>query len=425
MRQAGLILKNLKSNKMHARNLLTLFFLSLGFVMSAQNHPTCDGSRYKDNVFSNVVVTTGINFGAATTISGNPKQLDMDIYEPSGDIAPNRPVIILGFGGSFIAGNREDLDFLCRAYAKKGFVAATIDYRLYDGWLLPLPSAETMQDVVTKAVADFKAAVRFFREDAEGANTYKVDPDLVFLGGISAGSIAAAHAAVMDSTDVYSVELQAIIDANGGLEGNSSNNLQYSSEVQGLINFSGGLGDADWLDENDPPLFSIHDEFDGVVPYGEGYGSILGFDIIYMEGSQIMHEVADDVGVQNHLITIEGSTGHVSFMSGQQNQKEAIDSSAVFLEELICGFVSSVTPETALAMQQVTVFPNPTNGILFLNNQEALSLRLNLVDVLGRSILQADGVDALDLSGFSKGIYLLEIEDLDTSSKTMRRVVVE
>ena len=48
-----------------------------------------------------------------------------------------------------------------------------------------------MIDVVTKAVADFTAVVRHFKEDADTDNLYNVDPDLIFVGGISAGAIAA------------------------------------------------------------------------------------------------------------------------------------------------------------------------------------------------------------------------------------------
>ncbi|MFT4668255.1 MAG: para-nitrobenzyl esterase, partial [Gammaproteobacteria bacterium] len=356
---------------MQLKNLHLLFFLLSFTALNAQNHPTCDGARYIEDVFTDVEVTEGINFGSATTISGNAKELDMDIYEPSGDVVENRPVIILGFGGSFIGGTRQDLDFLCRAYAKKGFVAVTIDYRLYDGSLLPLPSAETMQDVVTKTVADFKAAVRFFREDADGTNEYGVDPNLVFLGGVSAGGIAAAHAAVMDDSDTYSDELEAIITANGGLEGNSSDNLQYSSEVQGFVNFSGGLGDADWIDENDPPFFSIHDDMDGTVPYGEGFASIFGFDIIAMDGSQIMSQVADANNVLNELVTIEGSTGHVSYFGSQPSTTESIDASSVFLENLICNvIVMTNASEVNSPLNSLIVYPNPTEGMLFLKGEE-------------------------------------------------------
>ncbi len=413
---------------MQIKNLHLLLFLFsiIAININAQNHPTCDGARYIEDIFTEVEITAGVNFGSATTISGNAKELDMDIYEPSGDVVENRPVIILGFGGSFIGGMRQDLDFLCRAYAKKGFVAATIDYRLYDGSLLPLPTAETMQDVVTKTVADFKAAVRFFRENADGANEYGVDPNLVFVGGISAGAIAAAHAAVMDDSDTYSDGLQAIITDNGGLEGNSSDNLEYSSEVQGYVNFSGGLGDADWIDENDPPFYSVHDDMDGTVPYGEGFASIFGFDIIAMDGSQVMNEVANANNVLNELLTIEGSTGHVSYFGSDPSETETIDASSVFLENLICNIiVVASASEVNSRLNSITVYPNPTRGMLFLKGEEGMSLSVTVRDMLGKELMYFENDRSLDLSAFAKGMYFVEMKDMESLDVVVKRVVVE
>lgn len=63
------------------------------------------------------------------------------------------------------------------------------------------------------------------------------------------------------------------------------------------MNYSGGLADASWIDENNPPFHSVHDEFDGTVPYREGFASVFGIDIIYMEGSKIMQETEDSLGI--------------------------------------------------------------------------------------------------------------------------------
>ena len=212
-----------------------LLLLLTSFQLVAQDHPTCDGNRYRADVFENFTETTGLKYGEGTTFGGNFQGLFLDVYEPEGDTETLRPVIILAFGGSFIGGAREDMAFLCEAYAKRGYVAVTIDYRLYDGALFPLPSAEDMTDVVIKSISDMKAAIRYMREDAATTNLYKIDPDNIFVGGISAGSITAAHTAVIDSTDTFTDELMTILEANGGWEGNTSDNFEYSSDVQGYI----------------------------------------------------------------------------------------------------------------------------------------------------------------------------------------------
>jgi len=56
----------------------------------------------------------------------------MDIYQPTGDIETARPLIIWAHGGSFQSGTSADADVvaLSQAFAKKGFVCASINYRL-------------------------------------------------------------------------------------------------------------------------------------------------------------------------------------------------------------------------------------------------------------------------------------------------------
>ena len=122
-----------------------------------------------------------------------------------------RPTIIMAVWGSFIAGYRENLAAICESYAKKGYVAVTIDYRLFDGPIFPVPSASIMKDVVVKAIGDYRAAIRFMKEDAATTNTFRVDANYIMVGGISAGALAASHAAVLDESDPIPDDLLEII----------------------------------------------------------------------------------------------------------------------------------------------------------------------------------------------------------------------
>lgn len=405
------------------KKIIYTLLLFTSFQLAAQDHPTCDGNRYRSDVFENFTLSTDIKYGEGTTFSGNFQELFLDIYEPEGDTAIARPVVILAFGGSFIGGAREDMAYLCEAYAKKGYVAATIDYRLYDGPFFPLPSGEDMTDVVVKAISDMKAAVRYMREDAATANTYKIDPDNIFAGGISAGGIVAAHVGVIDSTDVFTDELLAILEANGGWEGNSSENLEYSSEIQGFINFSGALNDASWIDAEDPPFMSVHDDMDGVVPYGEGFASIFTFDIIYMEGSQIMNQEADTEGVMNTLYTIENSDGHVSYMGNEAGRVENINRSADFLYELLCAdYVSGVNDEYR-ELQGLNISPNPTTGLINLRNDSSLNLISTIFNAFGQDLGTWENTSQIDLSHLANGIYFLETSNEESKAKTVTRIV--
>ncbi len=115
----------------------------------------CPGGRYANEIFSGYTVTT-------TTYS-TPYNLQMDIYQPTGDTLSARPLIILAHGGSFISGTRTadaTVDSLCARFARRGYVTASIDYRL--GTTAQMLSSDSTQPIseVIQAVSDGKAAIR-------------------------------------------------------------------------------------------------------------------------------------------------------------------------------------------------------------------------------------------------------------------------
>jgi para-nitrobenzyl esterase len=404
--------------------LLFLFITSLSISIHAQTDG-CDGSRYIDDVFAEVSVSEAIKYGEGTTIFDNFQELFLDVYEPQNDALEKRPVIILAFGGSFIGGKRGDLDFLCEAYARKGYVAVSIDYRLFDGPLLPVPTGDQMKNVVIKTVSDMKAAIRFMRQDADTDNIYRIDPNKVFIGGISAGSITAFHTAVIDEDDAFEPDIVEILEANGGIEGNSSDNFQYSSEVQGLVNFSGGLNDAGWIDENDPPFVSIHDDMDGVVPYGAGFASIFNIPIIYMEGSKRCQEVGDSLGIMNQLKTIENSSGHVSYFSNPSTIAENVDYTASFVADIVCANGPTSTDDLANNLESIQVFPNPTSGSISFNETDINDFQLELYNILGRKLNTYSNTTTLALNQYPNGIYFIKMTDLNTESTKTLKVILE
>lgn len=392
--------------------LFTFTLVLFGSSLFAQS--ACDGSRYIDSTFGGIDTTAAILFGNGDTYAGNNQDLYMDIYEPSGDLLNERPVIVLAFGGSFIGGARDEMDFLCRYYAERGYVAVTIDYRLYDGPFIPLPNATAMTDVVVKAVSDMKAAVRYLREDAANGNPYKIDTNLIFVGGISAGGIVANHVAFLDSTDTHDADVAAAVANNGGWEGNSSSNFQYSSEVQGVVNFSGALKSASYIDVNDPPFFSAHDDQDDVVPYGVGSASIFTIPIIGMEGSGVMNTVGDSLGINNMLITIPNSTGHVSYFNGSSTWRDTVETgSCVFMEDVICG--GPVASIASISAPVSKVYPNPSTADITLELGELPSAyQLTLVNAMGQVVYQQsslmDAFVRIPRQNLPAGMYVLQLQ---------------
>lgn len=95
----------------------------------------------------------------------------MDIYVP-GDAAAPRPAVMLVHGGGWSAGHKGDLRWAARRFARAGYVAATIEYRLVPDGAFPASSR------------DVACALSFLRANA---GDYLIDPDRVAVYGYSAG----------------------------------------------------------------------------------------------------------------------------------------------------------------------------------------------------------------------------------------------
>lgn len=157
--------------------------------------------------------------------------LRMDVHLPAERPAAGAPVVVWIHGGGFWSGDRSRLTPYARAFAARGWVAATIDYRLLphtvvqrDGWSVGVPGA----------VADARAAVRFLRRNAE---RFGLDPERVAVAGVSAGAITALHLAAR---------------ASG------------ADRIQAAVAIS-GFGPPEGLGAGDPPALLLHGTADPVV----------------------------------------------------------------------------------------------------------------------------------------------------------------
>jgi len=167
--------------------------------------------------------------------------LTMDIYTPIGSPATKRPVLIMAHGGSFSGGSKAENTSteIARRFASRGYTTASINYRL-ESSILNLTDSNVAAGAVMRAVGDMKAAVRFFRKDAAGANLYLADTNTVYVGGNSAGAITAVNLAYLNDSLEAPVYIRSQIATNGGVDGNSGN-PGYSSKVSGVLNFAGGV----------------------------------------------------------------------------------------------------------------------------------------------------------------------------------------
>jgi predicted esterase len=391
--------------------LILFFCLFLNAERPAAQNPGCDGSRYLDDNFTQIVKTT-VDYAPTTSHLGQPITLTMDVYEPADDTLSARPVVILAHGGSFIFGDKTMMDRWCRLLAKKGYVAATIQYRLYPFLVLGLPDSIDIFDTAVKAVGDMKAAVRYFREDADTDNQFRVDANNIFIGGYSAGAVTALHTAYLDTGDDIPAFLNNLLTANGGIEGSSgtATNQTYSSKSRAVVNMSGGIYRSFWLDETEAPLVSVHGTADETVPYTYG----LAANIAYLEGSSLVHARAEAIGLRNDLHTVPGA-GHTNLYD-QAVWQPHVDTfwlnATPLLESLVC--TSSGVGVTEIQDTPWRLFPNPVGDGLFTIQfpAEITSVDVLLYDLSGKLLMrqhQANAQTGISTAALSPGAYLVQL----------------
>ena len=132
------------------------------------------------------------------------RAMELDLFRPR-NIATPLPAIVCIHGGGWFKGKRSDMTLLAQALAAKGFVTATISYRLSGEAKFPA------------AIEDCKAAVRFLRANAD---RFGICIDAIGVTGLSAGG----HLAALLSTSSGVKELEG-----------SGGHAQQSSRVQACM----------------------------------------------------------------------------------------------------------------------------------------------------------------------------------------------
>ncbi len=113
-----------------------------------------------------VIWEAGIEYSNASD-----EHLQLNLARPKTGTGPF-PAVLCIHGGGFRAGKRDSYDSLCLKLAERGYVAATITYRLAPKHQFPA------------AVHDTKAAVRWLRANAQ---KYNINPAKIGVTGGSAG----------------------------------------------------------------------------------------------------------------------------------------------------------------------------------------------------------------------------------------------
>jgi len=270
-------------------------------------------TRYIDEVFDEISITENVVYGNAPDLpfiflfewNTVDVDLDMDIYEPVGDVEPQRPVIIFLHPGSFFSGSNESGDMVSLASdaAKRGYVGISANYRLG----LNIVSTYSGERAVYRGVQDASAIVRYLREHHEELN---IDPDKIFIWGSSAGSFIGLHLAYSDDTERPESTYGSGSDPDLGCIDCEGNIYNHSSKPNALVSCWGAIGDLDWINqEDDIPAVMHHGTLDLVVSHDSGLPFTVNIALPVVYGSSQIYNRLNSLNIDSEVY-IEQGVGH-------------------------------------------------------------------------------------------------------------------
>ena len=148
----------------------------------------------------------------------------------------------------------SDIKKICKEFAKRGFVAITVEYRL--GVKLPsladVDEFYTVQQVLGmwRAAQDARGAIRsIIRRENEGTEPFRIDTSKIFLAGNSAGAVTAMNVAYYNLSSMLSAAFPSGINSSnvlGGINQNfyygqwtGTNAINYT--IAGVLDMWGGV----------------------------------------------------------------------------------------------------------------------------------------------------------------------------------------
>lgn len=344
---------------------ILLFMLTMMSVASlkAQNSGPYLEELYDITVQENVpygfnATILPVLFGQTT--EAVPRPLVADIYMPTNDDNTARPLILVMHSGNFLpfpqnngtSGTHRDSTVveICTRLAKRGYVAASLDYRL--GWNPVDPSQDIRKffliNAAYRGVQDCRTAVRYFRKSvADANNPYGINPEAIGTWGVGTGGYIAAAVATLDEyNDVvipkFLIDLgdgpvpMVIEPINGNIYGTSvgvvppgypvlppgdtlcyPNHVTYAdgteipSDISFTVNNGGALGDISWIDDGEAvaPWVSYHVPNDPFAPYTTGVLTVPGtgdpadpsddFPVVEVSGSYDIQARLQELGTND------------------------------------------------------------------------------------------------------------------------------
>lgn len=404
---------------------LIIFFAMLCNVAFSQQY--CIPGRFDTtNVFTEMELDSVIvQYGQNLNWVSVPSSLSLTMYYPNMtiDTMHKRPFVLLVHGGSFRNGSRYDLVSEVQYFAKKGYVSATIDYRL--GWAGSNPANCSGDNnlhinAVYRAVQDAKAALRFI---SANASIYHIDSTNIFIGGTSSGAFTSLGVGFI-SQDEFNIVKPGISTLLGPLD--SASNIYTDTYVlKGILSYKGAIWDSIVIDDTDAlPTIFLHGTADPYYPYltGNAYTCSSYF---MMQGSGLLAERLDHLEMCYELnYKVNGDHGDIypaTYTLGRR---------ALFMKRILCGECDQIIVEDQVmivdtlivAMQEYqqenalpdfVAYPNPISDYVILRAEVDGNFRYEIYSA-AMQVIREDSfchqtrIDCVDLP---EGLYVLVVYD--------------
>lgn len=387
----------------------SLILLGLTWSIAARSQFCLPENRFTEAEYFNITqIDSSINvlYGSAPNVQGEMVDLYMDFYHPNmeQDDLESRPVVVLVHGGGFIVGNKELMREKCIAFAQRGFVAATISYRLN----FPPNNAARYQ-----ATQDLHAAIRYM---VTISAEFGIDTGRIFVGGRSSGSITALNLALLKQEDWNEIDENFELDF-GGIE-ESGNLLDVEFDVKGIFNNWGQTFLQGANPETMRPMISFHGEEDPLVGIDE-VATPAGDTLI---GSRYLHNAWIENNVCSEL-NIDPDGGH-GIYDNPSGAVFRVERASCFFKSIFCNECASLSTNdsipancsealsvpTGQSENDYLVFPNPFDDRLSIQGLKGTEDFI-LVNSRGSQIHSGKNLSEIDLSLLPSGLYFLEIKE--------------
>lgn len=411
------------------KNLFAVFAIML-LYLNVNAQYCLDSQRFTQNpVFSDsqIAYDTAVVYGNALNFEGVNQNLLLNICYPNTtvDTFAKRPLIVLMHGGGFLVGSKNDLNLMCVEFSKRGFVAATIGYRL--GWNSAGGGCNgdtiSNEKAVYRGFQDAHAALRYL---VANADTYKIDTAWIFCGGESAGGVNSLNIAFTDQNEM-NLRFPFLQQELGEIN-NSGNNLQNIFSVKAIFNNWGSIVETDFINSNDAiPMIAFHGNQDQCLPIDYGtYNNCSNY--VHLYGSKSIYQKLQLLGVCAELIEKVGGD-HGVFDDTHAQDVFRVNKASCFFKRLFCENCSSVHQTDSIApdcstvndinnenKEHIKIFPNPCKGkFQIVNLRRADSVKKIIVNnLLGEksySLIVEENQDAfeIDVSKFPVGVYFVSV----------------